>query len=515
MARKVIGILCLFVVGAGLAGGAEPTDALTIRLVRPDRQLERLIMLFEGSRAPHPAAALAAWKRATRDPKGLGKSLEAAIAALNPGMVRELRNFDAAKIGLGLDPGDGHARWYVVAPNDDGALAALTTAMTLTDGGSDSPYLRIEVDRLGRPGSPLSLRLPGVLALAGSRADLPSALDAARAEAPEPPAPAGVSGSRVRLDPDALPVAGPVSRRRLAEAIRASGLRSLEGNIGIDGETAELAMTGEFEAAFGGSTLEPARLDWVPSTGLIAAGVFSLDPSPPAWDALFSWADRVERADPANAQLAPLRTRLNLLSIAAGVRPEVDLFPQVRGVTAFVTAGQEGDVETIVVALHVADAPAAGRLANHFVPRVASSFLKGSKPEDQADGIRRLGEVLNRPIVAAQRGSTLLIGWGKTALVASLAAKSDPDRSLGTTLRALGGSTPPHRLGAVWPGRLDSPLLAGAPPVVWIGRNESQGKATRDVVRWAELRGVVRRFLERVPLEPSSVPDPGAIRPSR
>jgi hypothetical protein len=154
--------------------------------------------------------------------------------------------------------------------------------------------------------------------------------------------------------------------------------------------------------------------------------------------------------------------------------------------------------------LHVADAPAAERLADHFVPRVASSFLKGAKPEDQAEGIRRLGEVSDRPIVAAQRGSTLLIGWGKPALVASLAAKRDPDRSIGAMLRGFGGSTLPHRLGMVWPGRLGSPPLAGAPPVVWIGRNEAKG--TRDVVRWAELRGVVRRFLERVPLEPSAAP---------
>src|SRR5262249_20365365 len=74
--------------------GADAPEAITIRLVHPDRQLELLIDLFRGARAPHPAAALAAWRRATRDPVGLGKAAEAAIAVLNPEMVRELRTLD-------------------------------------------------------------------------------------------------------------------------------------------------------------------------------------------------------------------------------------------------------------------------------------------------------------------------------------------------------------------------------------------------------------------------------------
>ena len=499
MAYKAVVILIVSVsVGATLARGAEPTEALTIRLVHPDRQLERLIALFEGSRAPHPAAALAAWKRARRDLKGLAKGSEAAIAALNPGMVRELRGFDDAQIGLGLDPDDGHLRWYVVAPQDDGALAALTTAMTLTDGGPDSPYLRIEVDRLGRPGAPLSLRIPGKLAVAGSRADLPSALDAAggikRVEEP-----ASASGWIVKLDPDALPLAGSIRSRRFVEAVRASGLRSLEGKAGIDGETVEVAMTADLNDTLGGPTIEPAWLDWIPAAGVMAAGAFSIDSSPQSWDARFAWANRVEQAVPLNPPPASLRTRLTLLALGAGVQPEVDLFPQLRGLTAFVTSDQDGDVAAIVVALHVADDQAAERLATHFVPRLASTVLNRPNLEPRAEGIEHLGDVLNRPIVMARRGSTLLFGWGELSLAASLAAKDDPTRSAGPTVRNFWGSLPSHRLGAVRPGRLGTSLLAEAPAISWVGRNET--KVTRDIVRWTGLQGVVRRFLEGVPLE--------------
>src|SRR4051794_12160449 len=99
----------LAAVGAEGPGAWRP--ALTVRLDRPDRQLERLIDRFEGSRAPHPAAALAAWKRATGGRASLGKPLEAAVAALNPAMIRELRTFDGAELVLGFDD-EGRRRWF-------------------------------------------------------------------------------------------------------------------------------------------------------------------------------------------------------------------------------------------------------------------------------------------------------------------------------------------------------------------------------------------------------------------
>src|SRR4051794_10543398 len=88
-----------------LAGG-EP--AVTIRVERPDEQLSRLLGLFEGARAPHPAATLAAWRHAGG--ARIGKAAEAAIAALNPEMVPELRNLDGAGVVLDFGP-DGRLHW--------------------------------------------------------------------------------------------------------------------------------------------------------------------------------------------------------------------------------------------------------------------------------------------------------------------------------------------------------------------------------------------------------------------
>ncbi|MBV8677783.1 MAG: hypothetical protein JO355_11535, partial [Planctomycetaceae bacterium] len=56
--RKAIGAVLLLGIGAGLARGAEPSEAVTIRPIRPDRQLERLIALFRGARSSDPASAL-------------------------------------------------------------------------------------------------------------------------------------------------------------------------------------------------------------------------------------------------------------------------------------------------------------------------------------------------------------------------------------------------------------------------------------------------------------------------
>ncbi len=170
-----------------------------------------MIALFQGSRASDPAAALAAWKRATRDAKGLSKPLEAAIATLNPEMVSELRALDEAELGLGFDPEDGHVRWYAIVPHDEGTIAAMATALTLTGGGSDLPWNGLTINRLGPPGSAVVARVPGVLVVTGSRDELPVALKHARAGAGLP-APVN-SGWRFRLDPRELALTGPLSRR--------------------------------------------------------------------------------------------------------------------------------------------------------------------------------------------------------------------------------------------------------------------------------------------------------------
>src|SRR5438477_7441967 len=94
---SLVGLGCALVAGvtAARAAGAEPPrPAVTVRLVGPDRQGAQVLDWFRGARAPHPAAALAAWRRATG--RHLSKAREAAIAAFNPEMVRELRVLDGA-----------------------------------------------------------------------------------------------------------------------------------------------------------------------------------------------------------------------------------------------------------------------------------------------------------------------------------------------------------------------------------------------------------------------------------
>src|SRR5208337_5695065 len=59
---------------------ATSGEPIVVRLIHPDRQAAAVLRLFEGCAAPHPAAALAAWKRSTRDPNQLGKPLEAVIS---------------------------------------------------------------------------------------------------------------------------------------------------------------------------------------------------------------------------------------------------------------------------------------------------------------------------------------------------------------------------------------------------------------------------------------------------
>jgi hypothetical protein len=495
---------------AGVAAEPAPAETLTIRLVRPDRQLEALLGLFDGARAPHPAAALAAWKRATHGGRGLGKPLEAAIAALNPAMVRELCGLDGTSLGLGLDPADGHLRWYAVLPDAEGGVAAWTTALCLTDGGADRPLGSIAVDRLGPPGSPLAARLPqGLVALAGTRSDLAHAVRQAPQRAAAPPSIA--SGSLFRLDPAALPPpgpdVGPVGRRRLVEALRGSRLRELSGTLALEGETAELDLTGRLDIPSAAGPVDPAWLDWIPADRTAAAVAIALDPTPAAWDRAFAWADRVERADSKQAKAAPLRTRLNLIAAAARVRPELEVWPHLRGLSACVLTDPEGRVAGALVALHADDPPAANRLAA-AVSRLAAAFLKDRAQDEETKrstppgGVDRLSWLSGRPVEAVCRGSTVLVGWGEGVVASALAAREDPERSAGRTIRAAweGENSAPGRAGALWPGRLGSPLLAGASPLTWVGRNDRE--TTRDLVRATGLRGTVRRFLERLPMDP-------------
>jgi len=492
-------IVCgLFIALSAAARGAEPPAAVTVQLVRPEEQCARVLDLFQGARSPHPAAALAAWRRATG--KNLSKAAEAVIAFFNPAMVPELKTLDGAVVRLRLESGDGRVRWSATLPRDDGTFAALATALVLTDGASDAPLGAVPVDRLGPLGAPLMARAGEGVVLAGGRDELETAL----ARSPEKRPATDTPGLLLRFDPAALGTAGPLTQRRATEALRALGCREAQGRAAVEDDAFTVEVTTRLSDAPDTKGLDARWLDCVPADSTFAAVAFTVDPRPETWDRVFALADRVERADPARADVAPLRTRLNLLALTAKVQPEADLWPVLRGVTACALS-ERGEITGALLALHTTDDAAAARLEETVLPRLLASQTRPAPNEKPLAAGRALGHVGGRPLRAARRGATVLLGWGDSALAKGLDAFDHPERSAGSVVRATWGETAPPRAGAFWPARsrgVAGTLLAEAdvPPVVWWGRNED--RATRDTVRWNGLRGLVRRFLDRLPLDP-------------
>ncbi len=226
----------LLLLAALLLDGPKPEPpAIAVRLVNPRAQGERVLKLFDGARAPSPAAALAGYKRAKGGDTGLGKPLDAAISALNPGMVAELRTLDEATLGLGWDA-TGRVAWNAVVPRDDGTFAAFATAAVLTEGSSDPPLDGLPVDRLGpKATASLSARSPGGFLLAGSRDDLAEALR--RSKEPLPASPID-SGWLVHIDAKGLDREGvPLRARRLGVSLAKQGAEGLDAAVRLEGET--------------------------------------------------------------------------------------------------------------------------------------------------------------------------------------------------------------------------------------------------------------------------------------
>ncbi len=488
LAAASLALLVGSIGGTTATTAAEPTPAVTIRAVGPDRQAEAVIGLFRGARAAHPAAALAAWKRASREPGRLGKPLEAAIAAINPRMAGELRSLEGAEVSLWFEPEGGKLAWGITLPNDDGTFAALAPALALSGGAAEPPIDGRAVDRLGGPGSALMLRArgPGGLAIAGSREGL-------RFVGGRPRPPEGdrrgvpASGWLARVDPAGLAGSPSIAVRRLAEAIRALGCREVSVSAGLEDAKLSAIASGSFVADPGGhAEVDPAWVDWIPADRPMAAIAAAIDPRPEAWEAAFALADRVERVDPARAGLAPIRLRLDLAARAAGVRTEVDVLPHLRGVSGWVGSDGRG-IDAALVALHLGDEGAAIRL----VTRARPSTLAG------------------RALRLDRRGATVLIAWGEGVLERSVEAKGRPDRSAGPAIRARWAGPPPDRAGAVWPARVPgivpggSPLataLGSAPPILWAGQRS--GDLVADAISWHGLDALVRRFLDLIPLDP-------------
>jgi hypothetical protein len=482
-------VLAPFLLAPAAASGADPdpVPAVLVQVIRPERQLAQLLALFEGARAPHPAAALASWRRATGDHEPLDKATQAGLALLNPDMVDEVRRLDGATMALGITA--DWWWWRATIPRDDGTFAALATALALTDGLALPRLEGCTVDRLGPPGSPLlARRADGALALALDRDALAVALHTLQAP---PPAPRALpSGWHLTFDPTAVPPGAPLPARRVAAGLQAGGCLGIDASAALVGDTLAVDVRSTFAAAApGAAAVDPSWLDWIPApTGpdgprVVAAAVLALEPDRASWDRVFAVADRVEKADPARARVAPIRARVGLAALAVGLRPERDLFPHLRGITALAATAPDG----WLVALHAADEPAAERLA----ARVAGPLAT------------RLGA-----IAPARQGRTVLLASAAPLLAAALESAAGRAPSEAPALRASwGGRTAlPARCAAAWPGRAGrlGPLAAagldGAPPITWTGG--ADGAATWDALRWPGLKDTVRRALERLPQTP-------------
>ncbi len=479
---------------AALLADPAPADrhdrpAVTIRLVRPRDQGERLLALFEGARAPNPAAALAGYRRAKGGDSGLGKGVEAAIASLNPGMIAELATLDDSTIEIAPSR-DGRPVWDVIVPRDDGTFAAYATAAVLTDGAADPPLGGLPVDRLGpKTTASLAARAPGGFLLASDRPALAAALRRSREPLPKPEID---SGWLVHLDPKRLASGdGPLTARRVGVGLTKMGSEGVDASIRLDGDALLAELVGRYSATppVGRATIPPSWLDAVPAGDALAVFAVALDPSPEAWVATFDLLDAVDRADPARANLAPLRLRLNLLAGLANVKPEADLWPLLAGVSAIVTADPSGRVDGALVRLHAKDEAAAERLRTHTIPRIVRS-LGGF--EAMAPALPPV-KINDRPVEFERRGTDVAITWGRPipARPAEVAGASPLRDALGAKAQ---------RFAAFWPGRLPALGLRDAPPAVWVGTFE--GLNSVDTIRWPGLKAVVRRALDRMPFDP-------------
>ena len=464
----------------GLADGPRP--AVTIRLDRPDRQIQAVVDLFRGAKAPHPAAALAAWKRASREPNRLGKPVEALIVAFNPVMAGEIRTLDGAELALWYPADRDGPEWGLCLPRDDGSFAALATALVLSGGEAEGPM----VDRLGPPGAPLMTRSPGGLLIGAT----PEGLSEARVRSERPRGEGSGEGARIAVDPAALVGSKSLSVRKLGTFLGATKGRAA-GSVGLVGSQLKATLAFEIDRPAEPSTVDPAWLDAIPADRAAVAFAIAIDPAPGRWDELFRLADLVEKVDPARASLAPSRLRLELLARSLGVRFDGDLLPHLKGVVGWI-GGDGRRLDRASLTLHLDDESAAIRIVDRVRP------LPNSGPAPEAGPGRWLGRVEGRDLRIRRSGRLVIATWGNGVF-------DPPVRSARGLVRGH-----PTVVAAVWPARVpgvvpaETPLataLAEAAPVVWSGGWETP-RTFRVEGLWDGLDGLVRRFLDLIPFDP-------------
>ena len=225
------------------------------------------------------------------------------------------------------------------------------------------------------------------------------------------------------------------------------------------------------------------------------------------------------------AGLAPLRARFNLLAAAAGARPEADLWPHLKGVTAGVIGGTDRPGRPIgaILVLHTDADSSAQRLVTDVLPRLESLLTAHGRGRPQVPATRQkpagdghfIARVGGRPLALSRRGLDVVISWGEEMQKAAQASVTRRDRSVASIcdgwMRT--GKIPPRCVGAIWPARCwpDSlgidpttpawRVLAEGPPAIWWGWDEPT--AAHDLIQFGDLRHRIHRFLEALPLDPS------------
>ncbi len=469
-------------------------------------------------------------------------------------MTAEWGALDGAEVRLRLDPATGGLEWFVVIPRDDGTLAAGITSMRLTYpedrpisiDGKDRP-----VARLGRSGIPLACQDGSIVVVAGSRYGLEQGMAMASKANGGPVADDATktglnskldSGTVFRLEPGRIPILPntPLPQRRMIEALRAIGGRRVEGTAFLQGGTLVLDVTIVLEGSRRVAPehphpgVDPAWLEGLPSAGIMGMFSMAIDSRPDSWDWAFAAVDRVERLDPARAGVLPLRSRLNLMLAAVGVKLEADLHLHLRGLSGCLIGDPDrpGRPTGAILVLHLDDHSTAQRLVRESSPRLGT-LLRATPPDGLAVGDRpaadrqkdvppeaphMLGNVSGRPVTVRARGRDIWLAWGDGVPAVVTDEPLDRRRSLAAACGgwAAEGWPAPGRVVAVWPGRLWRPAahpgltpaalraLADDPPVVWWGWSDPVGE--HDLIRWGGLRRRVREFLDGLPAIPGPMP---------
>jgi hypothetical protein len=509
-------LLGLILSSSAMADEPEAKPSIRIRLSHPDKQLQEVLDLFKEAKAKNPAAALAAWKRASKEPNRLGKPLEALIAALNPKMVEELKTLDRAEVSIHFNPQTGDPEWFAILPNDDGTFAALASAFVLSGGAAEAPIGEVPIDRLAGPGSPLMARVEGGTLIASNRDGIKRAR--ARLSGPIDPFEGLITPNGVQLviEPGSLKGSKSLNVQRLEELLRTSD------RIPKEIRDATSLFRGYFELGGGifmanlvdmaprkipKVSINPSWYDWIPKTRVITCFAFATDSEQKSWDSLFALADRIEKLDPARATIASSQVRLDLLARLSGLRLENDLLTHLKGVSGWVGSSNSKDVNQALLAFHLDDPEAAERIVNGFKPIPGS----GQKPGNEPERSKWLGQVEGQSLWITRSERAVVLSWGVGVLEASLKARDNPDHSSGAEIRkmimndekALAG-------GVVWPERIPRLGLAELPrdkdeeeilPVFWFVYPVNNIALTLGLV-WGEIDQTVKRFLDLIPLDP-------------